>query len=125
MIQGYMYSLDSVAAYLKKYGYSILSSDGKTENTNKIYLKKNILVEIHFDSTYLGTRINELCLVDNNYGFDNLSQRFVMTTSIVESSIYSCTGIPLEKFMEIATGPMEHIHMRVENYMNEKALEVL
>ena len=124
MIQGYMYSLEAVTDRLKNYGYSTLPSDDKAENDRKIFFKKNILVEIHFERTYLGTRINELYLVDNNYGFDKLSQRFVMTTK-VRQSFYRCTGIPFEEFMEIATAPMEHIHMLVENYKTEKALEVL
>ena len=124
MIQGYMYSLDAVTDHLKNYGYSTLSSDGKTENDRKIFFKKNILIEVHFDNTYLGTHINELYLVDNNYGFDKLSQRFVMTTKI-RQSFYRCTGVSFEKFMEIAAAPIEHIHMLVENYKTEKALEVL
>ena len=125
MIQGYMYSLEAVTDRLKNYGYSTLPSDDKAENDRKIFFKKNILVEVCFDNTYLGTHINELCLVDNNYGFDKLSQRFVMTTSIVVHSLYNCTGIPFEEFMEIAAAPIEHIHMLVENYKTEKALETL
>lgn len=121
-----MYSLDAVADRLKNYGYSTLSSDGKTEDDRKIFFKKNILIEVYFENMYLGTRINELYLIDNNYEveFDKLSQHFIMTTNEWQS-FYRCIGVSFEKFMEIAAAPIEHIHMLVENYKTEKALEVL
>ena len=120
----YMYSLKFIDKELRRRGY--VTYTGHTDMNDglkcKLYAIQNICVQVRFENTPMGTRVDSLCLIDNST--DRTNERYLMTT-LSGGVLFKYTGISFEDFLEIALSPLNNVSMRIENMMTKHALEAL
>ena len=116
----YMYSLKFIDKELRRRGY--VTYTGPTDTNCKLYAIQNICVQVHFENTPMGTRVDNLCLIDTST--DRTNEHYLMTT-LSSGVFFKYTGISFEDFLEIVLSPLNNVSMRIENMLTKYAVEAL
>jgi hypothetical protein len=118
-----MYSLEFIDKELRRRGYVTTYTSHTDMNVNcKLYTIQNICVQVRFEHTPMGTRVDSLCLIDNST--DRTNEHYLMTT-LSGGVLFKYTGISFKDFLKIALSPLNNVSMRIENMLTKYALEAL